>query len=309
MADIFISYKRDDLATAQRIVRGLRARGLSVWWDQDIPPAAPWEATIEHELESATVVIVAWSRASAASDNVKAEARRARNQGKLIQVFVEPCDPPLFFGEHQGLDLGGWSGDIQDGRFETLLAAAHALIAGMAPPQGVGYARRKSSRRATPVAIAVLGVAVLGAIGGALSLHPGGVCGLGLARSLCRSVGATEPPAPATDPARSAAAARAALLGKVSGVWGLPSEAGRPACAVKFVYGVERRGPDDFIRLRGLGVESVGRVVSAERGSIFTRTVTPASQAGTQWELRLEGDRLIQVDATNVSTTLVGCPS
>ncbi|MBA3810089.1 MAG: toll/interleukin-1 receptor domain-containing protein [Caulobacteraceae bacterium] len=302
MADIFISYKRDDAVASQRIVRALRASALSVWWDHDIPPGAPWETTIEHELESAKVVIVAWSRASAASENVKAEARRARHNGKLIQVFVEPCDPPLFFGEHQGLKLDGWTGDIQDSRFQTLLAAVHALIDGKAPPQGVGYAVRKGSPRVALAAILVFGI-----IGGVLGLNPGAVCRLGFTQSLCRSVGATKPPAPATDPARFATDARVVLLGKVSGVWGLPSEAGRPACAVKFVYSVERGGSDDFIRLRGLGVDSVGRVVSAEGGSIFTRTISPASQAGTQWELRLEGDRLIQVDATNVSTTLVRC--
>lgn len=300
MADIFISYKRDDLAAAQRIVRALRAAGLSVWWDQDIPPAAPWEATIEHELESANVVIVAWSRVSAASENVKAEARRARHQGKLIQVFVEPCDPPLFFGEHQGLKLGGWAGDIQDSRFQTLLASARALIAGKAPPQGVGYSPASKApwlaSRATRTMLA--GILVLAILGGGVAL-------LGVVVAL--NPGASRPAASLA--AGAGPPARVALLAKLSGVWGLPAEPGHSACAARFIYSVERRGPDDFIRLRGLGVESVGRVVSAERGSIFTRTVTPASQAGTQWELRLEGDRLIQVDAANVSTTLVGCTS
>ena len=288
MADVFLSYKRDDEAAAARVVQALRAGGLSVWWDQDIPPAAPWEATIEHELEGAKAVIVAWSRASAASENVKAEARRARHKGKLIQVLIEPCDPPLFFGEHQGLNLAGWTGEVQDNRFQTLLTAVRAVIEGKPPPAGVGYAPRKTPARWTWTAVML----VLGTTFGGLVLTLGTLVALNPS---------------AKGPARAAPSARALLLGKVTGVWGLPAEAGRPACQARFAYGVERRGPDDVIRLRGLGVDSVGRVVSAEGGSIFTRTLTPASQAGTQWELRLEGDRLIQVDAANVSTTLVKC--
>ncbi len=286
MADVFLSYKRDDEAAAARVVRALRAGGLSVWWDQDIPPAAPWEATIEHELEGAKAVIVAWSRASAASENVKAEARRARHKGKLIQVFIEPCDPPLFFGEHQGLKLAGWTGEAQDIRFQMLLTAVRAVIDGKPPPSGVGFAPRKAPRwRWWAVFAAIVALVMVFLIVGELvALNP-----------------------PAKSPARAVLTARAALLAKVAGVWGLPAEAGRPACQARFAYSVERRGPDDAIRLRGLGVDSVGKVVSAEGGSIFTRTITPASQAGSQWELRLEGDRLIQVDAANVSTTLVKC--
>ncbi len=286
MADVFLSYKRDDEAAAARVVQALRAGGLSVWWDQDIPPAAPWEATIEHELEGAKAVIVAWSRASAASENVKAEARRARHEGKLIQVFIELCDPPLFFGEHQGLKLAGWAGEVQDNRFQMLLTAVRAVIDGKPPPSGGRLCPAKAwPPWAAPAAVVVLAVVVLAVVAGLIALNP-----------------PTKRPAPAAAPS-----ARALLLGKVAGVWGLPAEAGRPACQARFAYSVERRGPDDVIRLRGLGVESVGRVVSAEGGSVFTRTITPASQAGTQWELRLEGDRLIQVDASNVSTTLVKC--
>jgi hypothetical protein len=123
----------------QLLVAGLRAQGLEVWWDQDIPPDAPWEATVEHALKGAKITIVAWSPAAVASENVKSEARWARNQGRLIQVFVAPCDPPLFFGERQGVSLEGWTGAVSDHRFVTVVAAVRAMIAGKAPPQGVGY--------------------------------------------------------------------------------------------------------------------------------------------------------------------------
>ncbi len=111
MSDVFVSYKRENLSKVGTLVEALRAEGVKVWWDQDVPPGAPWEETIERQLTAAKAVIVAWSPAAVASDNVRAEARRARQLGRLLQVFVEACEPPLFFGERQGVDLSAWSGD------------------------------------------------------------------------------------------------------------------------------------------------------------------------------------------------------
>lgn len=38
MADVFLSYKREDRLRAEPIVQALRAGGLSVWWDQALTP-------------------------------------------------------------------------------------------------------------------------------------------------------------------------------------------------------------------------------------------------------------------------------
>jgi adenylate cyclase len=75
-------------------------------------------------------VIVAWSPAAVASDNVKAEARRARQQGRLLQVFVEACEPPLFFGERQGVDLAGWTGDMNAPGWRKVAASVAELTGG-----------------------------------------------------------------------------------------------------------------------------------------------------------------------------------
>jgi hypothetical protein len=188
MADVFISYKRENQDAVQHIVRGLRGAGLSVWWDQDIAPDAPWEATIERELEKARVVLVAWSRAAVASENVKAEARRARTQGKLIQTFVEGCDPPLFFGERQGVDLTRWSGAAADNRFQAIVSAARAILAGRRPPQGVGYRPRKNN------AWPLLTAAALAAAAAAVVLNVAGArdaaCSVTALSGLCASQGA-----------------------------------------------------------------------------------------------------------------------
>ena len=120
MADVFLSYKREDAARVRKLVSALRDNGLDVWWDEDIVPSAPWEATIEAALANSAAVVVCWSPASVASENVRSEARVAREDGRLIQVFLKPCSPPLFFGERQGIDLTKWRGNTDDPRITKL---------------------------------------------------------------------------------------------------------------------------------------------------------------------------------------------
>jgi hypothetical protein len=305
MAAVFISYKRENLAKVQPFVQALRGNGIDVWWDQDIAPDAPWEATIERELGAAKVAIVAWSQSAVASENVKVEARSARNAGKLIQVFVEKCDPPLFFGERQGVDLSDWTGDANDRRFRAVLAAVHAILEGKRPPEGVGYAPAKR----TPWALLVALFAVLSAVFGFAANMAGArdfVCELAVAHSTCEQMGLITATA---DPEVVLAERRAALLHRAEGVWGNVAQDGLSACSATMRYSLVRRDGEDYINLTMPGYQSQGRVVSAESGSIFTRTVSPPSQAGTQWELRLEADRLIQVDERGRPTPLVRCGS
>lgn len=130
MPDVFLSYKREDAAKVRKLVAAFRNAGLETWWDEDIPPSAPWEATIEKALADAKAVIVCWSPDAVASDNVRSEARVAREDGRLIQVFLRPCQPPLFFGEQQGVDLSKWRGNPQDPRIAALAASARKIAAG-----------------------------------------------------------------------------------------------------------------------------------------------------------------------------------
>jgi tetratricopeptide (TPR) repeat protein len=61
----------------------------------------------------------------------------------LIQVFLEPCEPPLFFGERQGVDLSNWNGAADDPRVNALITAARAVLKGERPPEGVGYVPKR----------------------------------------------------------------------------------------------------------------------------------------------------------------------
>lgn len=301
VADIFISYKRENLAAVQRIVQGLRGAGLSVWWDQDIAPDAPWEATIERELEAAKAVIVAWSQGAAASENVKAEARRARQHGKLIQLFVEPCDPPLFFGERQGVDLSNWNGAPSDNRFQTIIAAARAIIAGKKPPQGVGYAPKKRAPWAALTALFVMLSAVFGFIsnlGGARD----GVCKLDAVHQLCLDWGLIT-----QEVAETPEAAQARLVGAVAGGWGRLDR----GCADVVTYRVEQ-DEGGIYRIHGHapGFESVMQITSIDpvAGAFHARATRPNAEGVREsWEFRPQGDVLALRDPLGTETVLGRC--
>src|SRR4051812_15412870 len=130
MPQVFISYARADKRRVARLVSALRKLGFEPWWDDDISAGASWEQTIEKALAEADSVIVCWSPASIASENVRSEARVARARGRLLQVFLEPCEPPLFFGERQGIDLSDWSGSTRDARVNRLGEALQSVISG-----------------------------------------------------------------------------------------------------------------------------------------------------------------------------------
>jgi hypothetical protein len=144
MADVFISYKREDVDKVQLLVRALHADGVSVWWDQLIQPDTPSEETIERELAEAKAVVVCWSSVSVASEKVKAEARRASEGGRLLQTFLDDSQPPPFFGERRGVNLRGWDGSGANKNYQSLLEGVRAVMAGRKPTIAVGYIPKRS---------------------------------------------------------------------------------------------------------------------------------------------------------------------
>ncbi|MEP7131493.1 MAG: TIR domain-containing protein [Sphingomicrobium sp.] len=129
LPQVFVSYARADKRRVAKLVSALRNEGFQPWWDDDIPAGASWEQAIEKALAEAQAVIVCWSPVAVASENVRSEARVARARGRLVQVFLEACEPPLFFGESQGIDLAGWNGSPRDPGMGRVKQALHAAIA------------------------------------------------------------------------------------------------------------------------------------------------------------------------------------
>ncbi len=134
MADIFVSYKKEDRVHAERLSDRLRAEGFSVWWDDDIQPRQAWDATIEQEISAATSVVVLWSPLAVTSDWVRTEAHYGHQRGRLVPVIIERCQLPLAFSLTQTLDLCGWNGDATNRHWLKLLTWVADLKTSAAAP-------------------------------------------------------------------------------------------------------------------------------------------------------------------------------
>ena len=128
LADIFISYARDDRDRVGVIADGLKAEGFSVWWDPNILPGATYDDVIEEELDRAKCAIVAWSPNSRTSKFVRAEAGEASDRDVLIPVILEDVKIPLAFRRIQAEPMMDWQGDRQAESWQRIILKADALV-------------------------------------------------------------------------------------------------------------------------------------------------------------------------------------
>lgn len=128
MTDVFISYSRGDRDKVRLIAAGLTAEGFSVWWDPEIQPGKKWNNAIRKSLEDAAAVVTCWSKKSVKSDWVLAETTRGYDRKVLVQVFVQPCSPPMPYNILQASDLSHWKGDADDPQWVEVLRQVRALV-------------------------------------------------------------------------------------------------------------------------------------------------------------------------------------
>ncbi len=156
MADVFISYSKADRDIIVRLAAMLETEGWSVWWDKNLAAGDAYRDDIMRELAAARAVVSVWTANSIRSDWVRAEAGRAKADGKLIPVKSRDLaygDIPLPFGEMHTENLG------QD----ALICAA--IVAQLAKPQFQASAVEVARAAARYEVLAWVGV-----IGGAITL-------------------------------------------------------------------------------------------------------------------------------------------
>ncbi|HEY7852003.1 MAG TPA: TIR domain-containing protein [Caulobacteraceae bacterium] len=128
MSDIFISYARDDQATAKRYAEALEAEGLTVWWDAALRSGEAYDEVIEAALTRAKAVVVLWSASSVVSRWVRAEATLADRAKTLVPVMIEPCELPIMFELTQTTRLADWLGDQRQPAWTAFVADLRRFV-------------------------------------------------------------------------------------------------------------------------------------------------------------------------------------
>ncbi len=185
MADVFLSYAREDRVRAEQLAHGLEANGIDVFWDNEIPPGQTWADYIETKLTQCKALIVLWSEHSTKSQWVREEARMGRDKGVLIPVMIDASTPPFGFGEVQAANLASWNGETDNPNWRRFVDAVSSFTQAAprpatpqafasAPPRGPAPSApapaSTSEKKGVPVWVWVVGavvatIAVLGIIG------------------------------------------------------------------------------------------------------------------------------------------------
>jgi len=122
MADVVICYARDDEARVSPLASAIAEKGYRVQPIRDDDDGAAL-------IDAACAVLIIWSERAVASRRVRAEAGRAREQGKLVQAALDESRAPLPFNLIHSAALGGWSGDADHLHWRKLLESLEGLCA------------------------------------------------------------------------------------------------------------------------------------------------------------------------------------
>jgi hypothetical protein len=123
MADIFISYKREDRRFAERLSIALEQLGFDVWWDFELLSGEGYRKVIERVIDECGATVVLWSELARESTFVVDEAAYSRDQNKLCPARIDDCRLPLGFGGDHVVDLRGWEGEMGHEGLQSLLRA------------------------------------------------------------------------------------------------------------------------------------------------------------------------------------------
>jgi len=128
LADIFVSYARNDKSLVAPLVAALEAEGWSIWWDPEITPGEEFDSLISRELEGARTVVVVWTAGSVDSRWVRGEARDAADRGALVPVRFGVAKLPIDFRAVHTTDLDNWGEDRSGAAYRGLCKALEAKL-------------------------------------------------------------------------------------------------------------------------------------------------------------------------------------
>jgi hypothetical protein len=128
VADIFISYKREERRFAERLSIALEQLGFDVWWDFELLSGDRYRNVIRAVIDQCSAAIVLWSKLSVESDFVMDEATYAKAQGKLCPTQLDAVEIPFGFGQIHTDDLRDWDGELSHPGFQALVRAVEGRV-------------------------------------------------------------------------------------------------------------------------------------------------------------------------------------
>jgi hypothetical protein len=123
LADVFISYKREDRKVAERLSSALEQLGFEVWWDFELLSGDSYRKVIRAVIDRCKAAVILWSSLSADSSFVVDEASYAQRLGKFCPARIDAVELPLGFGQIHTDDLQTWDGELSHPGFQSLVRA------------------------------------------------------------------------------------------------------------------------------------------------------------------------------------------
>jgi len=133
MADVFLSYAREDASRTERLAALLEAAGCSVWWDRNLTAGDRYSEETEAHLNEAKAVVVLWTRNSVTSNWVRDEAAVGRDAGKLLPLVFDGVEAPIGFRQIQALTVDNAADEIPMNSFRQLQTALARKLSPEAP--------------------------------------------------------------------------------------------------------------------------------------------------------------------------------
>jgi hypothetical protein len=128
MANVFISYAREQSESASELGQKLVRRGFTIWMDDTIAPGSNFNDSIREGLEKADAVVVIWSPEAAQSNYVKMEAGIAWAWGKLLPARLSSfpaSEIPDPFTPLQTIDINEIEDLVETLRSRDITPASH----------------------------------------------------------------------------------------------------------------------------------------------------------------------------------------
>ncbi len=154
--EVFISYRKEDKASADRICEALERDNIGCWIaPRDIPAGREWAAAIVQALKECSSFVLVLSSNSKNAKQISREAELADNVGlPIITVRIEDVEPPpelqYFLGNVQWLDAFGSNFDSAMGRLAGVVRSSAHSPETRAPVSALPEAPRHSESLTSP---------------------------------------------------------------------------------------------------------------------------------------------------------------